>query len=234
MNEPQTSAMLQQAAGAVPVGPAPVTELLRAGRRARRRRQALAHLAVAAGVVLVVGGSVAALEQAQPDGRSEEMVADAGGRETPESALDQGATADSVPAAPEQSGPLVTGGSENCAIVYTPEAVRERDFAFDGVVVGIGPPVSVAPGPPALLDEVGVTFAVQEWFHGGSGATVTVDIPVRPTSAQPLEGVQSYDVGTRLLVSGVSRSGTAPLDAPFATTCGFTRYYDEATAAAWR
>ncbi|TKJ23452.1 hypothetical protein [Blastococcus sp. CCUG 61487] len=239
MNEPRTSDLLEQAASVVPVGPAPVEDLLRAGRRARRRRQAGAHLAVAAGVVLVVGGSLTVLELVQPDDRSAEVVADAGEAGTPYAATEDGAAEQSAAGQeaadrPEtaagsaaQGGPLITGGSENCAVVYSPEAVRDQDFAFDGVVVGLGPPVSE---PPTPLDETGVTFAVQEWFHGGSGATVTVDIPARPTPEQPLDGVRSYDVGTRLLVSGVDRAA----DGPLASTCGFTRYYDEQTAASWR
>lgn len=230
MNEPQTSVRLQQAAGVVPVGPAPVEELLRAGHRARRRRMAGVHLAVAAGVVLVVGGSVAALERAQPDASSEQMAADQGGREAPESSTDQGAVADS---APEPSGPLVAGGAVDCVEEYAPEAVDARAFAFDGVVVAVGPSVSSLPGDPALPDAVGVTFAVQEWFRGGSGDTVTVDLPAQGVIT-PDGTLQSYGPGTRLLVSGEPRWGGAPLDAPVAWICGFTRYYDEATAASWR
>lgn len=231
MNEPETSVLLDQAAAGVPVRPAPVAQLLRAGRRARRRRNAGVTLAVAAGVALVVGGASTVLDLSGTDDGTTSVTADQAG--APEASTEQEAMADAVGGAP-QSGPLVTGGSENCAVIYSPEAVRERDFAFDGVVVGVGPPVSLPPGEPVLVNEVGVTFAVQEWFSGGSGPTVTVDIPARPTRDQPLPDVQSYDVGTRLLVSGESRTGAAPLDAPIATTCGFTRYYDERTAASWR
>lgn len=121
-------------------------------------------------------------------------------------------------------GPLP--GVAECAGGYVPEALAERAFAFDGTVAAVGqaadPDVPVVP----------VTFEVHGWFHGGKGQAVTVDMAA-PLVASGLGGARrgpSYGVGTRLLVSG-----EAPEDAkvPVAWGCGFTRYHDVATAAAW-
>ena len=72
---------------------------------------------------------------------------------------------------------------------------------------------------------------MREWFAGGRGETVTVDL-------QPAGGLEdpgpAYGVGSRLLVSGEARWGGVPLAAPIAWGCGFTRYHDAATATAWR
>jgi len=65
---------------------------------------------------------------------------------------------------------------------------------------------------------------------------VTLDMtPPQPDRGQAvLESALSYGVGTRLLVSGEPRWGGAPLTDAIAWGCGFTRYYDPATADAWR
>lgn len=86
-------------------------------------------------------------------------------------------------------------------------------------------------GDEADLGLLGVTFEVREWFAGGRGERVTVDL-------QPVGGLEdpgpAYGVGSRLLVSGEARWGGAPMKAPIAWGCGFTRYHDAATATAWR
>jgi hypothetical protein len=104
-------------------------------------------------------------------------------------------------------------------------------------VAEIGPGGSEDLG--AGLGYVAVTFTVHEWFHGGSGGTVTVDMwpPAEgPETTQVPDGEwgSPYAVGTRLLVSGEPRWGGEPLGQAVAWTCGFTRYYDEATATQWR
>jgi hypothetical protein len=70
----------------------------------------------------------------------------------------------------------------------------------------------------------------------GSGPTVTVDItpPQAGRSIDMSELVPAYGVGTRLLVSGAPRWGGSALTDAIAWGCGFTRYYDEATANSWR
>lgn len=133
-----------------------------------------------------------------------------------------------VAAPVSDQGPL--RGVAECAAEYTPEAIAERAFAFDGTVLSVGEADRVGEaGEPV----VPVRFVVHTWYHGGDGAMVTVDLPA-PLAAG-IGGARRgpvYAVGTRLLVSGEVPEGT-PLDLPVAWGCGFTRYHDVATAAAW-
>ena len=66
---------------------------------------------------------------------------------------------------------------------------------------------------------------------GGTGDTVTVAIPVG-ASIDP--GPPTFRVGTRLLVSGRGRNEGTSGQTVVAWGCGFTRYYDPATADSWR
>lgn len=131
-------------------------------------------------------------------------------------------------------GALPDGGAASCVESYTPKALAGRAFAFDGVVLEIGASVSDR-GDGADLGLPGVTFKVREWFSGGRADTVTVDMQL-PTAGSdgPSGPGDAYDIGSRLLVSGEARWGGAPLDAPIAWGCGFSRYYDPQTATAWR
>jgi len=92
--------------------------------------------------------------------------------------------------------------SASCVREYSPREVSRRAFAVDGTVVSLGP--SHSDRPRGVLHHAGVTFAVHEWFFGGSGTTVTVDMP------HP---------------GGWSEDGFV--------TNGL-RYHDEATADSWR
>jgi hypothetical protein len=90
-------------------------------------------------------------------------------------------------------------------------------------------------GDEADLGLPGVTFGVREWFSGGRGDTVTVDVQLPTTgSSDPSDPGYGYGVGSRLLVSGEARWGGSPLEFPIAWGCGFSRYYDPETATAWR
>lgn len=109
-----------------------------------------------------------------------------------------------------RSGAVELAGDGGCTLRYSVEAVRERGLAFDGTVIEIA--------------DAGVTFDVGEWFAGGDAATVTLKM-AGPTQTGMSESPPSYSVGTRLLVSG---------EHPIVWGCGFTRYFDEETAAAWR
>ena len=134
----------------------------------------------------------------------------------------------------DRTGPLPDGGAVSCVETYAPGAVSKRAFAFDGVVVDVGPSVSDR-GDEGDLGLPGVTFEVREWFSGGRGDTVTVDVQSTTTnSADPSEPGDAYGVGSRLLVSGEARWGGSSLEAPIAWGCGFSRYHDEETAKAWR
>ena len=140
-----------------------------------------------------------------------------------------GRSAGPVPIA--SRGPLPSSLSAGCVEIYGPTTLKGRAFAFDGTVLrtaGMQPP---ADGSGALDGYLTVTFKVAQWFKGGDQATVTLDM-IGPTinSAQKM----SYGVGSRLLVSGEPRFGGRPLQAAIAWACGFTRYYDQDTAALWR
>jgi len=58
--------------------------------------------------------------------------------------------------------------------------------------------------------------------------------PVPTDAAHMSELSMSYAVGTRLLVSGAEHSNGDASSPPAAAGCGFTRYYDDATAETWR
>ncbi len=122
--------------------------------------------------------------------------------------------------------PLDTASAALCVATYSPAAVGERSFAFDGTVVDVADGTTNKPGK-GDLDTVAVSFDVTEWFRGGSGPTVTVDMGRFGASA----------VGDRLLVSGEPRWGGAPLQDAIAWggECGgFTQTYNAAVAAEWR
>ena len=109
-----------------------------------------------------------------------------------------------------RTGAVELDSRTGCTEQYAADAIASRGFAFDGTVTGI--------------DDSRVTFEVHEWIVGDQRATFTV-VMGRPTQPDLSESPPSYSVGTRLLVSG--EEGTA-------WACGFTRYYDEETAADWR
>lgn len=134
----------------------------------------------------------------------------------------------------DRRGPLPDGGAASCVESYDPNAVMGRAFAFDGVVVAVGDSVSDR-GDEADLGLPGVTFEVREWFSGGRGDTVTVDVqPPTTGSTESADPGYAYGVGSRLLVSGEARWGGSPLESPIAWGCGFSRYHDPETGSAWR
>jgi hypothetical protein len=136
------------------------------------------------------------------------------------------------PPAISGQGAVPDSGMASCVESYDAgNPVTGRAFAFDGTVAAIGPAVTDRDGLDSGL--AGVRFEVNEWFDGGSAATVVVDL-TKPDLSGLEEFPPAYGVGTRLLVSGEPRWGGAPLDDPIAWGCGFTRYYDEATADSWR
>ena len=105
--------------------------------------------------------------------------------------------------------------------------MAQQDVALDGTVTAIGERrFAPLPGETEADSYYSVTFRVHAWYGGGTGETVTIHMS--PTSAASSE---AYTLGTRLLVSGVLSDveGRGLLG----QACGFTRYYDEATAAEW-
>ena len=133
-----------------------------------------------------------------------------------------------------RTGPVGEDGrAASCAEGYSSKTIGNRSFAFDGTITKIGPGSTNKPDR-GILDTAAVSFAVDEWFKGGLGDSVTVDLMALP-SAVADDGTPAYEVGTRLLVSGEPRWGGPPLQDAIAWSCGgFTRYYEPAVADDWR
>lgn len=194
---------------------------------ARGRRRDRGRMIAAAAAVALVAVTTAALALPDSQGQRSERLAG----EPPVS--------EPVPPAWDgRSGPLAEEGitRASCVETYSPTSLVNRAFAFDGTVSEIGASVTNRAGK-GQLELAGVTFTVNTWYRGGEQDTIAVDLP-RPVPAGSAVGQTgpSYEVGSRLLVSGEPRWGGAPLDQPIAwTACGgFTRYYDPETAEIWR
>ncbi len=108
-------------------------------------------------------------------------------------------------------GPISGGGMAMCIAMYDLETLKDREWAFDGTATAI--------------DGNEVTFSVTTWFRAGrfGGETVTVTADGM-TSESGLLGGPGLVVGGRYLVTG---------EEEFAWSCGFTQYWNEATAADW-
>jgi hypothetical protein len=170
--------------------------------------------------VLVLAGGVAALVALDGDGTpatDDRPAADAAqGEVQPEA--DDGSALSAEP-----------GAMMDCAEAYRPATLAERAFAFDGTVVAIAAP---APAGEEDLGYVDVTFRVEEWFHGGDANQFTVSM-FPPDVVSSVDN-ETYQVGSRLLVTGEDRWGSESLDEPVAWYCGFTRAYSPAMADEWR
>lgn len=203
------------AAGAPSAGGLAALTLHRVRRR-RRVRRTQAALVVAA-VLGVGGGTVAAWGPGSIGG-----------------------SADSDAAAPTGVGALPGSASQDCqgysVVGLAALLTREDAFAFAGTVTGVEPGPDL--GPEMGRQRTTVSFRVQTWYSGGSNGTVDVLLDGPDTEDS---SVRTYGVGTRLLVSGVLASTdrdsgpqtTSEHMARFGSTCGYTRYYDEETAAEW-
>jgi hypothetical protein len=108
---------------------------------------------------------------------------------------------------PEGAGAVLTA---SCVERYSPTAVADRDFAFDGTVTEI--------------DGDEVTFRVGRRYSGPADDTVTLTATGMTGTAITSAGGPSLEVGERYLVAG---------DDHFAWACGFTQPYDASVAADW-
>ncbi len=129
------------------------------------------------------------------------------------------------------AGALPATRAASCS-EYAPALIGQRDFSLDGTVTDIGEQrFPLLPGETESDGYFAVTFDVHTWYRGGEGGTVTLHMENDPYLSTPQGSAETYGVGTRLLVSGdvsdVEGRG------PIAQGCGFTRYYDEQTAAEW-
>lgn len=136
-------------------------------------------------------------------------------------------------------GLSTTGSAASCVRGFSPEALVEAGFAFDGTVVTIG--------DSATFDfERRVTFEVHHWYAGQSALTAAgseqvdgsggllVDMPAPDGGGSVTSEGLAYAVGERLLVSGAVRGGSGPAQGPVAWSCGFTGAYDTAAAQIWQ
>jgi hypothetical protein len=200
------------------LAPPPLALGERAMRQVRRRRTRLAVTSVTATACVAAVAVLASLLTAQHSGNPITV---------PSGTISH----DAQPHNGTASGALPDNGTASCAGEYSATALRQRAFAFDGTVTTIGPARTNRSG--ADLSLVAATFRVNQWFRGGSSATVTVDItPPDPGGVE--DSAPAYRIGSRLLVSGEPRWGGSPLTDAIAWACGFTRYYDPATAETWR
>lgn len=131
----------------------------------------------------------------------------------------------------DTTDPAVTsadGGTSagSCVEKYSPETLRNREVALDGVITRVASETAPAQSEKEILtDNSAVTFRVNKWFKGGSGGEVTLksSIPLSPviSSAQ----APSIEVGKRYLVSG---------DGGFMWSCGFSTDFSEAAEMQWK
>ena len=199
----------------------PSAEPLQRGVRRRIARRRLVQTTAIAGCLAVIGGVVVAIEHRSSPPRAK--IAAAAASKSPDARVSP------------RHGALPAQRGASCAVQYSASALNARVFAFDGTVRSIQaePSATAAPDRPRLpLDRV--TFRVDRWFRGGSGSTTTILMspPARVAQDSAAETFESYQAGTRLLVSGDRQSATDG-GLLVAWSCGFTRYYDDGTAASW-
>ena len=119
----------------------------------------------------------------------------------------------STTATPDVAGTQDTelggGFAALCVELYSPETLRNRQFAFDGTVESIS--------------GTNATFSVNRAYKGDVGDTITLEAGgmLAITSVNE-EG--TLEVGGRYLVSG---------DDTFLWTCGFSQPYSEELAGEW-
>lgn len=123
---------------------------------------------------------------------------------------------------------LGSNAGASCVEVYSLITLANRAFAFDGTVTEIEPAEDESPGS---LSYAHVTFEVHEWFRPSGPDRVTVEMS--PPGYHSTLKEADYAIGSRLLLSGESRWGGAPLDDPIVWSCGFSRTYTTEAAAAW-
>jgi hypothetical protein len=216
-------------------GRAPVSAALAQGvlRRVRHRRHAQVAWAAGAAAAMVASVAVVSggLHGGQPVGHrlATPPIASRSPLATPPVASKAPLA---IPSGIARTGPLKGGGNASCVEEYSPKRVTGRAFAFDGTIAAIGPARTNRPG--VGLDLVAATFTVSHWYKGGSGSTVTVDIDHIGAGKWIEDSAPAYGIGSRLLVSGMPRWGGPALTDAIAWGCGFTRYYDKATADSWQ
>lgn len=125
-----------------------------------------------------------------------------------------GAVALRPPASEGQAAASVGAGGggalARCVEQYSLQALKGRDFAFDGTVKAI--------------DGNEVTFTVNEAFRGSDAPEVTLTADGMTGTTITSVGGPTLALGERYLVAGEDR---------FVWPCGFTQEYDPGVAADW-
>lgn len=140
------------------------------------------------------------------------------------SGIDPGKSENTAPAESEGVGGGPANSSASCVELYSPETLKNRQIALDGVVKSVVsgnlPGEGAEPAPPVSL----VTFQVNKWYKGGSGSEAVLKSSTPSSPAISSAGNLSLEVGKRYLVSG---------DGGFAWSCGFSTPFSEATEMEW-
>jgi hypothetical protein len=181
-------------------------------------RRRLVTLAVAVGVAVVVASVLA-------------ITGLSGSRNRRPSAAPPNQSPSAQPSqTPERQGDVFGSGiAASCVEPYSPQTLAKRSFAFDGTVSSVGKPS--ASGSEVIDPYVAVVFHVNHWYRGGNGDRVTV--AMFPPNVHTSVDNATYDVGSRLLVSGEPRFGGVQLNDPISWACGFTRWYSKTDARTW-
>ena len=112
----------------------------------------------------------------------------------------------------------------DCAFEFNATTLAERTWAFDGTLIDVGTVEDSRLGPTPSA-----TFAVNQWYRGGTGEQVTVQYEMGMVD----ETAPTLTTGARLLVAGEPRWGGAPLDSAVAWGCGFTQVWTSDAAQTW-
>ncbi|WBC14922.1 hypothetical protein O7600_28330 [Micromonospora sp. WMMA1998] len=181
-----------------------------------RGRRLVGPVAVAASVVVVSVGVLAWSGLTGPDGRA------------PLATTAPSRSAQQTPAPARQGDAFAPGVTTSCLEAYSRTTLAGRTFAFDGTVLSVADRPADDDGSDPY---VSVTFTVTRWYRGGQGEQAT--IAMFPPGTHASESGAGYTIGSRLLVSGADRWGSARLRDPIAWACGFTRWYNRTDAQLW-
>lgn len=128
-----------------------------------------------------------------------------------------------VTTSPGMTGALPQSASQSCVYEYSAKTLAERDWAADVTVEEI----KLRRG--ASWESAQVIMRVNAWYRGGGdGSTSTMSVTM-PSPWTAEDAPPAYGIGTRLLASGDRSDATT-----WGWACGFTRYYDEASALNWK
>lgn len=114
---------------------------------------------------------------------------------------------------------LVAGSAASCVESFSVENLAGRSWAFDGTITNVVPPKDPeSEKPEDVVTEV--TFAVDRWYKGGTGTTVTVLTYNSPGSVTSIGDIDP-SIGARILASG---------EDVYLWGCGFSMVYTEENA----